>query len=84
VRMGFKCDNVINSDIMGTPGSEYLEQSGQMIFKRNGLKKVQAPYLSLSKAKQIVEPYRIAKEEIMSKKTLQKEIPLFGVLDDEE
>ncbi|MFJ6034392.1 FtsK/SpoIIIE domain-containing protein [Bacillus toyonensis] len=84
VRMGFKCDNVINSNIMGTPGSEYLEQSGQMIFKRNGLKKVQAPYLSLSKAKQIVEPYRIAKEEIMSKKTLQKEIPLFGVLDDEE
>ncbi|EJV42378.1 hypothetical protein IEK_05707 [Bacillus toyonensis] len=84
VRIGFKCDSVINSNIMGTPGSEYLEQSGQMIFKRNGLKKVQAPYLALSKAKQIVEPYRIAKEEIMSKKPLQKEMPLFGVLDDEE
>lgn len=84
VRMGFKCDSVINSNIMGTPGSEYLDQSGQMIFKRNGLKKVQAPYLALSKAQQIVEPYRIAKEEIMSKKPLQKEMPLFGVLDDEE
>ncbi|HDR7512166.1 FtsK/SpoIIIE domain-containing protein [Bacillus toyonensis] len=84
VRIGFKCDSVINSNIMGTPGSEYLEQSGQMIFKRNGLKKVQAPYLSLGEAKQIVEPYRIAKEEIMSKKPLQKEMPLFGVLDDEE
>ncbi|MEN8646211.1 FtsK/SpoIIIE domain-containing protein [Bacillus cereus group sp. BceL062] len=84
VRIGFKCDSVINSNIMGTPGSEYLEQSGQMIFKRNGLKKVQAPYLSLCKAKQIIEPYRMPKVEKKSKKPLQKEIPLFGVLDDEE
>ena len=84
VRIGFRFDSTLNSNIMGTPGSEHLEQSGQMILKRNGLKKVQAPYLSLCKAKQIVEPYRIAKEEIMSKKPLQKEMPLFGVLDDEE
>ena len=41
VRMGFKCDNTINSNIMGT--SEHLEQSGQMILKLHGLKKVQAP-----------------------------------------
>ncbi|PEI67280.1 FtsK/SpoIIIE domain-containing protein [Bacillus toyonensis] len=84
VRIGFKCDSVINSNIMGTPGSEYLEQSGQMIFKRNGLKKVQAPFLSLCKAKQIIEPYRMAKEEKKSKNPLPKEMPLFGVLDDEE
>ncbi|MES5869132.1 FtsK/SpoIIIE domain-containing protein [Bacillus cereus group sp. RP32] len=84
VRMGFKCDSVINSNIMGTSGSEYLEQSGQMIFKRNGLKKVQAPYLELSKAKQIVEPYCMSKEERVLKYSSQVEIPLFGVLDDEE
>ncbi|MBF7149463.1 FtsK/SpoIIIE domain-containing protein [Bacillus toyonensis] len=84
VRIGFKCDSVINSNIMGTPGSEYLEQSGQMIFKRSGLKKVQAPNLSLCKAKQIIEPYRMAKEEKKSKNPLPKEMPLFGVLDDEE
>ncbi|HDR4897267.1 FtsK/SpoIIIE domain-containing protein [Bacillus thuringiensis] len=84
VRMGFKCDSVINSNIMGTPGSEYLEQSGQMIFKRNGLKKVQAPYLELSKAKQIVEPYRMSKGEKILKNSSQVEMPLFGVLDDEE
>ncbi|HDX9637731.1 TPA: DNA translocase FtsK [Bacillus cereus] len=84
VRMGFKCDSAINSNIIGTPGSEYLEQSGQMIFKRNGLKKVQAPYLELIKAKQIVELYRMSKEEKILKNSLQEEIPLFGVLDDEE
>jgi S-DNA-T family DNA segregation ATPase FtsK/SpoIIIE len=84
VRMGFKCDSTINSNIMGTPGSEHLEKSGQMILKLNGLKKVQAPYLELSKAKQIVEPYRITKEDITLQNPPQEEIPLFGVLEDEE
>jgi S-DNA-T family DNA segregation ATPase FtsK/SpoIIIE len=84
VRMGFKCDSTINSNIMGTPGSEHLEKSGQMMLKLNGLKKVQAPYLELSKAKQIVEPYRIPKEDITLHIPPQEEIPLFGVLEDEE
>ncbi|PDY76966.1 FtsK/SpoIIIE domain-containing protein [Bacillus cereus] len=84
VRMGFKCDSTINSNIMGTPGSEHLEQSGQMLLKLNGLKKVQAPFLELSKAKQIVEPYRILKEDITLQNPPQEDIPLFGVLDDEE
>lgn len=84
VRMGFKCADTINSNIMGTPGSEHLEQSGQMILKLNGLKKVQAPFLELSKAKQIVEPYRVPKEEIKTQIPPQEEIQLFGVLDYEE
>ncbi|SHM84551.1 DNA segregation ATPase FtsK/SpoIIIE, S-DNA-T family [Bacillus sp. bc15] len=84
VRMGFKCDSTINSNIMGTPGSEHLEQSGQMILKLNGLKKVQAPFLELSKAKQIVEPYRIPKEDTKLQNPPQEDIKLFGVLDDEE
>lgn len=84
VRMGFKCDSTINSNIMGTPGSEHLEQSGQMILKRNGLKKVQAPYLELNKAKQIIEPYRIPKEDMKLQNPPQEENKLFGVLDYEE
>lgn len=84
VRMGFKCDSKINSNIMGTPGSEHLDQSGQMILKLNGLKKVQAPYLELSKAKQIVEPYRIPKEDMKLQNPPQEDIKLFGVLDYEE
>ncbi|MGQ0422416.1 FtsK/SpoIIIE domain-containing protein, partial [Bacillus sp. HC-Mk] len=49
VRMGFRCADSINSKIMGTPGAEHLEQSGQMILKLHGLKKVKAPYLKLNK-----------------------------------
>ncbi|EJQ99007.1 hypothetical protein II5_05749 [Bacillus cereus MSX-A1] len=84
VRMGFKCDSVINSNIMGTPGSEQLEQSGQMILKLNGLKKVQAPYLELSKAKKIVEPYRVLKELIKVQNSTKEENQLFGVLNYDE
>ncbi|MED0988118.1 FtsK/SpoIIIE domain-containing protein [Bacillus paramycoides] len=84
VRMGFKCDSTINSNIIGTPGSEHLEQSGQMILKLNGLKKVQAPYLELYKAKQIVEPYCIPKGNMMIQNPSQEENQLFGVLDYDE
>ncbi|PEW46576.1 cell division protein FtsK [Bacillus thuringiensis] len=84
VRMGFKCDSTINSNIMGTPGSEHLDQSGQMILKLNGLKKVQAPFLELSKAKQIVEPYRIPKEDMKRQNPSEEENQLFGVLDYEK
>ncbi|PGU60330.1 FtsK/SpoIIIE domain-containing protein [Bacillus cereus] len=84
VRMGFKCADTINSNIMGTPGSEHLEHSGQMILKLNGLKKVQAPFLELSKAKQIVEPYRIPKEDMKRQNPSEEENQLFGVLDYEE
>lgn len=84
VRVGFKCADSINSNIMGTPGSEQLEQSGQLILKLNGLKKVQAPYLELSKAKLIVEPYRISKENMKLPEPSQEETPIFGVLNYEE
>ncbi|MED3087795.1 FtsK/SpoIIIE domain-containing protein [Bacillus toyonensis] len=84
VRMGFKCDGVINSNIMGTPGAEELEQSGQMILKLNGLKKVQAPFLKLSQAKEIVESYRLPKEQNIVNEELeeQPQEKVFGVLDD--
>lgn len=84
VRMGFKCADSINSNIVGTPGSEHLEQSGQMILKLNGLKKVQAPYLTLDKAKEIVEPYRLPKEQAIESGELKAPIQedVFGVLDD--
>ncbi|MBC6975093.1 MULTISPECIES: FtsK/SpoIIIE domain-containing protein [Bacillus] len=84
VRMGFKCADSINSNIMGTPGSENLEQSGQMILKLDGLRKVQAPYLALEQAKEIVEPYRLSKEQNAVNEELGGQIQkVFGVLDDD-
>ncbi|CUB58560.1 hypothetical protein BN2127_JRS10_04565 [Bacillus subtilis] len=84
VRMGFKCSDSANSNIMGTPGSEHLAQSGQMIVKLNGLKKVQAPYLDLSQAKEMIKPYRVSKNETMLHNQQPEKIPVFGVLNHEE
>ncbi|WP_075312682.1 FtsK/SpoIIIE domain-containing protein [Bacillus wiedmannii] len=83
VRMGFKCADLINSNIVGTPGSENLSQSGQMILKLDGLKKVQAPFLALDQAKEIIEPYRLSKEQSVKKEEPKhQEDKIFGVLDD--
>lgn len=83
VRMGFKCADLINSNIVGTPGSENLSQSGQMILKLDGLKKLQAPFLALDQAKEIIEPYRLSKEQSVKKEEQEhQEEKVFGVLDD--
>ncbi|PDY44906.1 FtsK/SpoIIIE domain-containing protein [Bacillus pseudomycoides] len=84
VRMGFKCADSINSNIIGTPGSEKLEQSGQMILKLDGLRKVQAPFLALDQAKEIVEPFRLSKEQSAVNEDLKNQTQeVFGVLEDD-
>ncbi|OFC72824.1 FtsK/SpoIIIE domain-containing protein [Bacillus thuringiensis] len=83
VRMGFKCADLINSNIVGTPGSENLSRSGQMILKLDVLKRVQAPYLALDQAKEIIEPYRLPKEQSTKKEEQDHQgDKVFGVLDD--
>lgn len=64
VRMGFRCADLINSRIIGTPGSEKLKESGRMLLKLpmfTDLKEIQAPYLSVEKAKTLLESHRCAK-----------------------
>ena len=55
-----------------------------MILKLHGLKKVQAPYLELNKAKQMIEPYRVPKDTVEIPSPEQEKLPLFGVLNHEE
>jgi hypothetical protein len=60
VRMGFKCADLINSQIIGTPDSEKLKVNGRMLLKLQGqgdVKEIQAPYLSLERAKEILHRY---------------------------
>lgn len=61
VRMGFKCSDLINSRIIGTPGSEKLNGDGRMLLKLDGvnnMSEIQAPYLSVEGAKKILEGYK--------------------------
>lgn len=66
VRMGFKCADLINSRIIGTPGSENLKVNGRMLVKLpkfSGLKEVQAPYLTIQEAKKILTAYKSPKNK---------------------
>lgn len=73
VRMGFKCTDLINARIIGTPGSEKLKENGRMLLKLQGqdrLKEIQAPYLGLNEAKDILERHKSPVE----KKTHMKHV----------
>lgn len=57
VRMGFKTADRINSRIIGTPGSEKIKESGIFIFKHpkfDDFEEIRAPYLTLDKAKKLL------------------------------
>lgn len=95
VRMGFKCADLINSRIIGTPGSEKLKHEGRLLLKLPQFsepREIQAPYLSLETAKKILETYKyrnpknensgysVHSDEVM--KIENKENSIFGVLDE--
>lgn len=66
VRMGFKCADLINSRIIGTPGSEKLKKEGRMLLKiptYSDPKEIQAPYLTLDEAKKILEGFKSPKKK---------------------
>ena len=63
--MGFRCADATNSRIVGTPGAEDIDitERGRMIMKLEKLREVQAPYLEAEKAKELLKPYKVAKEK---------------------
>jgi DNA segregation ATPase FtsK/SpoIIIE, S-DNA-T family len=66
VRMGFRCADLINSRIIGTPGSEKLKVDGRMLLKtpRHDLTEIQAPYVTIEGAKTILECHRSPKRKM--------------------
>lgn len=61
VSMGFKLRDVIESRIVNAPGAEAIETSGRFIMNSNKLYELQAPYLTIDKAKELLNPFVIAK-----------------------
>ncbi|RHW31499.1 cell division protein FtsK [Neobacillus notoginsengisoli] len=93
VRMGFKCADLINSRIIGTPGSEKLKEPGRMFLKLpaySDLKEIQAPYLGTNEAKKLLKEYRCANPKkskmkhsdasVIDLKEVEENV--FGVLDE--
>lgn len=61
VRMGFRTTDASNSKIIGTPGSEKIseETPGRFLMRRSDITELQAPYLTLDKAEELLEAYRV-------------------------
>lgn len=59
--MGFKLRDVIESRIVNTPGAEAIETSGRLIMNSDKLYELQAPYLTIKKGKELLNPLVVSK-----------------------
>ncbi|AMQ19676.1 FtsK/SpoIIIE domain-containing protein [Geobacillus sp. JS12] len=92
VRMGFRAADLSNAKIIGTPGAEKIsiEQRGRFLLKREGLTEIQAPFLSMERAKKILAAYKVADRGNVLQAGLDMTDPqdhvseemILGVLDD--
>lgn len=61
VSMGFKLRDRIESNIVNTPGAEHLDLVGRFVMNTDRLRELQAPYLDIEKAKELLNPYCVPK-----------------------
>lgn len=64
VRMGFKVADKTNANIINTAGAEKIEQPGRFKLRISKLEEIQSPFLSVEKAKEILNPFCIAKSDM--------------------
>ncbi|WP_328104028.1 FtsK/SpoIIIE domain-containing protein [Peribacillus simplex] len=85
VSMGFKLRDVIESRIVNTPGAEAIETSGRFIMNSDKLYELQAPYLTIKKAKELLNPFVGAKgpvKEVTPEEPTIKELTEKDVFND--
>jgi DNA segregation ATPase FtsK/SpoIIIE, S-DNA-T family len=61
VSMGFKLRDKTESRIVNTPNAEKMDVSGRFIMNSHQLYELQAPYLTMEKAKALLNPFMVLK-----------------------
>ncbi|MBS4191722.1 AAA family ATPase [Bacillus sp. FJAT-49705] len=61
VSMGFKLRDAMESKIVNTPDAHKIETSGRFVMNSDKLYEIQAPYLTMEKAKKFLNPFMVAK-----------------------
>jgi S-DNA-T family DNA segregation ATPase FtsK/SpoIIIE len=79
VSMGFALRDKTESRIVNTPGAEKITEPGYFIMNADKMYDLQAPYLELEEAKEILNPFYVMKQPI---KEVKNEFQ-FGVLPNE-
>lgn len=85
VSMGFKLRDVIESRIVNTPGAEAIETVGRFIMNSDKLYELQAPYLTIKKAKELLNPFVVTKgpiKEVTPEEPTVKELTEKDVFND--
>jgi S-DNA-T family DNA segregation ATPase FtsK/SpoIIIE len=63
VSMGFKLRDKVESRIVNTPDAERIEESGHFIMNSDKIYQLQAPYLELDDAKELLNPHCVYKND---------------------
>ncbi|MEH6942447.1 FtsK/SpoIIIE domain-containing protein [Bacillus sp. JJ722] len=61
VSMGFKLRDKTEARIVNTPRAEQIEISGRFIMNSDKVRELQAPYMTMAHAKELLAPYMVAK-----------------------
>lgn len=82
VSMGFKLRDAMESKIVNTPNAHKIETSGRFIMNSDKLYEIQAPYLTMDKAKKLLDPFMVAKGQVKEVKENSPQITEKDVFND--
>ncbi|MFE4522587.1 FtsK/SpoIIIE domain-containing protein [Cytobacillus firmus] len=82
VSMGFKLRDAMESKIVNTPNAHNIETSGRFIMNSDKLYEIQAPYLTMDKAKKLLGPFMVAKGPVKEVKEVPPQITEKDVFND--
>lgn len=74
VNMGFKLRDAMESKIVNTPLAHRIETSGRFIMNSDKLYEIQGPYLTMDKAKKLLDPFMVAKGPVKEVKDVPSQI----------
>ncbi|TCJ05028.1 FtsK/SpoIIIE domain-containing protein [Cytobacillus praedii] len=64
VSMGFKLRDAVESKIANTPDAHKIDISGRFVMNSDKLYEIQAPFLSMDKAKKLLNPFMVSKKPV--------------------
>lgn len=80
--MGFQLRDAMESKIVNTPEAHKLKEPGRFIMNSDKLYEIQAPYLEMEKAKELLNPFIVMKSSIKDVTEEPKELTEGDVFND--
>lgn len=74
VSMGFKLRDKTEARIVNTPNAEKIENKGRFIMNSDKLYELQAPHLELDKARELLSPFYVSKNQVEDENEIDDEL----------